>query len=197
MLGLQPLQGPARIGVRVEVPTFKVSHLVDEQYNLPNATDTHVDSSVGEWEDSDIISATGCAMPEVPSKRTNFMVGFESNAENAIRDTRIVNVLANDRIRHERVDDLLHGRSILAHLPAFESLSAAFREMNEVLPSFSSYAVMHVPEIMLSGVMQVDDCMRTSVEGLYGAGECTTRAHTLLGAMASGMVAGRTILKEQ
>jgi uncharacterized FAD-dependent dehydrogenase len=44
--------------------------------------------------------------------------------------------------------------------------------------------------------LDVDPSMKTTVPGLYGAGECTSRVSSLIGALASGLIVGRTILKE-
>ena len=126
------------------------------------------------------------------------MVGFTSKGEisDAIRGVKIINVLANDRIRKERIIDFMEGRSILKHIKGFDSLKDVFTEIEKVLPSFSNYAIMHIPEVRLRGIFPVDDNMKTIVPKLYGAGECTTRVSNLIGAMASGLISARTILKE-
>ena len=198
---IQPVTHPIKIGVRVEVPTFRIRDAVENDGDIKvncgeaQTDDARIDAFVGEWEDSHLLSAFGCAIPEKKSKRTNFMVGMESDGD-AIRDAKIANVLTNDKIRPEKVIDFVQGRSVLKHVDAFNMLKEAFEGLEKVFPAFTNYAIMYSPEIRLRGVLPVDAGMRTPIPGLYGAGECTTKVSSLIGALASGLIAGRTILKE-
>ena len=155
-------------------------------------------SFVSEWEDSGVLSAFGCTLPGKKSERTNFMVGFTPNIETdeIIRTIQITNVLANDKIRRERVLDYMEHRSILKHLDVFNGLCDAFMELQDAIPMFIDYAMMYIPEVKLYGILPVNAKMKTKIPGLYGAGECTTRATTIIGAMASGLIVSRTILGE-
>jgi uncharacterized FAD-dependent dehydrogenase len=56
---------------------------------------------------------------------------------------------------------------------------------------------MYIPEVRLSGVLPVNQKMETSIFGLYGIGECTNRVSNLIGAMASGIIAVKNIVKEK
>jgi len=199
--GIEPVEQPVRIGVRVEVPTFRMRKVISEIGDIKldcgeaSTDDARLNAFVGEWEDSNLLSAFGHCMPGKKSERTNFMVGLDSDEE-GIRDARIANVLSNDKIRPERVSEYVEGRSALEHINTFRMLREAFRNLEKVFPAFMSYAIMYAPEIRLRGILDVDQYMKTKVPGLYGAGECTSRVSSLIGAIASGLIVGRTILKE-
>jgi len=201
---LHKIERNIKVGVRVEIPTFRISKIIEERGDLKvkvnetSSEDTRINSFVGEWEESDILSAFGHDLLDKESRRSNFMVGFETKGEvsKAIRDIKVVNILANDRIKKERIIDFLEGRSILKHIKSFDKLREVFNEIEKNLPSFTSYAIMYVPEVRLRGTLPVDRNMRTRINNLYGAGECTVRVSNLIGAMASGLVSARTILEE-
>jgi uncharacterized FAD-dependent dehydrogenase len=202
--GLEPAKNSVKIGVRVEVPTFRINEMLADrgdvkmQDGYTSADDARINSFVGEWEESNILSAFGHNLPEKRSGRTNFMVGVEPDKKLAdvIREVQIVNVLANDRIKRERIEDYMQGRSVLKHIHVFDLLHQAFSDLEKCLPSFISYATMYIPEVRLKGAFPVEPSMATKVSGLYGAGECTSRVSTLIGAMASGLIAARIIIKE-
>jgi len=200
---VEPEEETIKIGVRVEVPTFRINDVLVELGDVKvscesaECDDSRVDSFVGEWDEAKVLSAFGHCMPGKKSSRTNFMVSTESSSQDAIRDVQIVNVLTNDKIKKERVEDYMEGKSVLEHIDAFKNLGEAFEAIEDIIPSFISYATMYVPEVRFRGVMPVDPSMKIgSVPGLYGAGECTSRVSNLIGAMASGLIAARTILKE-
>jgi len=202
-----PAQNGIRVGIRVEVPTFRINEMLQDSGDIKidcendiSTEDARLNSFVGEWEDSDIISAFGHGLPNKKSERTNFMIGAEpqndEETKSALRDVKIANVLQNDKIRPERIKDYVDGKSILEHLSTFNKLKQSFRYLETFFPAITSYAIMYAPEVRLRGVLPVDAQMRTTVEGLYGAGECTARVSSLIGAMASGIIAARNILKE-
>lgn len=197
-----PSSNGIRIGVRVEVPTFRISETLKDMGDIKincgnNVTteDARVNSFVGEWEDSNILSAFGHGLLDKKSKKTNFMMGTESK-EGALREVKIINVLQNDKIKPERVQDYVDGKSTLEHLPNFNNLKESFNYLEILFPAIISYAVMYAPEVKLRGILPVDSKMKTPVKRLYGAGECTTRVSSLIGAMASGIIVAKNILKE-
>ena len=198
---MESIKHPVKIGVRVEVPTFRMRKIVSDSGDIKvecgeaDTDDARVNAFVGEWEDSNLLSAFGHCMPGKRSERTNFMVGSDADDE-AIRDVKIANVLANDKIRPERVSEYMEGKSVLEHIGAFRMLKEAFKGLEKIFPAFTSYAIMYAPEIRLRGILNVDSQMRTKIPGLYGAGECTSKVSSLIGALASGLVVGRTISKE-
>jgi uncharacterized FAD-dependent dehydrogenase len=203
--GIEPAPNSVKVGVRVEVPTFRVREAVEDKGDIKmkdgyvSADDARLNSFVGEWEDSNILSAFGHCLPNKKSSRTNFMVGVEATegTKEVIRNIKIINVLANDRIRCERVYDFMEGRSVLKHMKSFDQLKHAFESLEKIFPSITSYATMYVPEVRLAGAFPVSLNMKTEIDGLYGAGECTSKVSTMIGAMASGLVAIRTIIKEK
>lgn len=192
-----------KIGVRVEVPTFRVKEYLDSgNINISDGyastEDARFNSFVGEWEESNILSAYGHAILGKESHKTNFMVGVNTctNLDGIIREIKIINILANDRIKCERVFDYMEGKSIVKHLEVFNGLRVVFEKIDKVLPSFSTYAIMYIPEVRLGGILPVASNMETAIPKLYGAGECTTKVSNLIGAMASGIIAAKTIAKE-
>lgn len=204
---IPPAKNGIRVGVRVEVPTFRINEMLRDVGDIKIDCDDNVctedarlNSFVGEWEDSDILSAFGHGMPNKKSERTNFMIGSkpqdEKEEEGALRDVKIANVLQNDKIRPERIKDYVEGRSTLEHLGTFNKLKQSFKYLETFFPAITTYALMYAPEVRLRGILPVDSQMRTTIEGLYGAGECTVRVSSLIGAIASGIVAARNILKE-
>lgn len=204
---ITPARNGVRVGVRVEVPTFRINQVLQDTGDIRiecddniSTEDARLNSFVGEWEDSDILSAFGHGMPNKRSERTNFMIGAEpqdeEESEHALNEVKIANVLQNDKIRPERIRDYVEGRSILEHLGTFNKLKQSFKYLETFFPSLTTYAIMYAPEVRLRGVLPVNAQMKTIVDGLYGAGECTARVGSLIGAMASGIVAARNILKE-
>lgn len=193
---IDSLSPKAKIGVRVELPFSKLKEdLFIEEDNLI-CEDVRVNSTVLEWEDSHLISAFGCSSLET-LKRTNIMVGLAGELNECIRNIKIINVLTNDKIKKEKVKDFFDGKSILQNLNAFNDLEKAFSKLEKLIPDFIECAFMYVPEIRLQGVLPVDNEMRTLIPNLYGAGECTNKVNNVLGAMASGIIAARTMLKEK
>lgn len=202
-LNLGRSENKIKVGVRVEIPTFRVKELIENgniqvKDGYAGTDDTRFNSFVGEWEESNILSAFGYCMSGKESHRTNFMVGIETNSDitEIVREIKIVNILANDRIKCERIFDYMEGKSILKHIEMFNSLRSVFEKLESFLPSFTTYATMYIPEVRLSGILPVTENMETAISGLYGAGECTSRVSNLIGAMASGIIAAKTILKE-
>jgi uncharacterized protein len=202
-----PAKHGVRVGVRVEVPTFRINEMVQDAGDIRIDCDNNIctedarlNSFVGEWEDSNILSAFGHGLPNKKSERTNFMIGAEpqdnEESEEALRETKIANVLQNDKIRPERIKDYVEGKSVLEHLKTFTKLKSSFKYLETFFPALTTYAIMYAPEIRLRGILPVDAKMRTVVKSLYGAGECTARVSSLIGAMASGIVVARNILKE-
>ena len=185
----------SQYGVRVEVPTSKVKNF--DSLNVENVfcSDIHINSLVGEWEDSSLISSFGTSTIE-KSKRTNMMVGIEDDIENCIRNTKIINVLTNDKVKKERVKEFIDGKSILHNLDSFKKLTIMFNKLEEIITDFSECSFMYVPEIKLSGILNVDENMRTNITHLYGIGECTNQVSNTIGAMASGILVARKILEE-
>jgi uncharacterized FAD-dependent dehydrogenase len=117
---LEPVRNSIKIGVRVEVPTFRIRDMLAEKGGIKDgySDDTRMNSFVGEWEESNMLSAFGYNLPKKKSSRTNFMVGIEPDETifNIIREIQIVNVLANDKIKRERIIDYMQGKSILKYI---------------------------------------------------------------------------------
>jgi hypothetical protein len=203
-LKLETLSMPIKVGVRVELPNTKIKDIsfICESVKANCdcnviCNDTHFDSFVGEWEESDILSAGNCNIPEKKSGKVNFMVGLQTEAvDDVIRTVKIANVLSNDKLKIERVSEYMEGKSVLEHLSIFDSLYDTFYCLDGAFPAFINSAIMYVPEVSFQGILKVDEKMKTAIPNLYAAGECTTKVSTTLGAIASGIIAAKTMLKE-
>jgi hypothetical protein len=192
-------QSYAKIGIRIEIPNLRDAlknyYKMQPKYG-EKCEDIHIDSLVSEWEDSDIISAQN-RNTDTKSGKINFFIKInDCTLQDAIRNIQIINVLANDKLKIERVADYMEGKSILQHLDIFNILHDIFRYMDSIIPSFIRRGLMYIPEIRFKGILPVDKNMKTEIRNLYGIGECTNKVHTTLGAMASGIIVSKTILKE-
>jgi len=200
-LGLKNSNKKAKMGIRVEVPTSKIKNYIAEQGDIfvkegnLFCEDVRINSTIGEWTDSEILSSFGYASIE-NSRKTNFMIGIEDDVEACIRNVKIVNVLNNDKIKKEYMKEFLSSKSILYNLDAFNSLRAMIDKLECIIPGITDYATVYIPEIRLNGILNVDNNMMTSLFGLYGIGECTDKVSNLIGAMASGIIVAKNLLKE-
>lgn len=191
------------IGIRVEIPNRIAKDSVDINHDLilndVVGDDISQHSFISEWEEGGILSAQACSAPQKSNGQTSLMLGFkpDESAEDIIRNVKIINVLSNDKIRRERIKDFVENKSILQHIKMFDRFHETFEELNEKIPSFINSATMYIPEVRWNGILSVNAKMKTEVSGIYGVGECTTRASTIIGAMASGLIAARTILGEE
>lgn len=192
-----------QIGVRIELPHKVARNSIDSTENIELddvvGDDISRRSFISEWEEAGILSAQGCSSPQSSSGHTSLMLGFKPNmtSEEIMRTVKIVNVLSNDKIRRERVKDFMENRSILEHIGMFDKLHETFTKINEEMPTFINCATMYIPEVRWSGILPVNSRMKTGITGIYGIGECTTRASTIIGSMASGLIVARTILGEK
>jgi len=184
-----------KVGVRVEIPTRILNCLTDD-HNV-NYSDIRPNAFVGEWEDSRFVSAFSHGLPEERSEKTNFTIGKNYEETNSIiRTIKIVNVLANDKIKREKVYNYLSGNSILKHIGLFSNLKETFLKIDEEISNFIDFAFMYIPELKYSGIIKVDEKMKTNIDGLYCIGEASIKAETIIGAMASGRIAAKGILGE-
>ena len=90
----------------------------------------------------------------------------------------------------------MNGKSYLEHLKTFNKFKKSLDNLEKIFPYITSYAIMYAPEVRLRGVLPVNTRMKTKINGIFGAGECTNKVGSLIGAIASGLVAGKSILKE-
>jgi hypothetical protein len=204
-LGTVSVEPEVRLGVRVEASSRLLRVLIAKQgdilteYGQVRFDDARFGGFVGEWEDFGMVSAFGHTVPGKRSQRTSFMAGFaaENGFAEALRTTRIVNVLSNDKVRRERIYDFMQGKSVLKHMPQFECLIAPFIEFDRLVPKFMTTAAMYVPETRIGGALPAGEDMRTALPGLYGAGHCVAGTRTLLEAMASGMTAAQSVTEDK
>jgi hypothetical protein len=200
-----PLISPnVRIGIRVEVPARLLRTFLQVAGDLQLAAkdvlfnDMRQNSLIGERDDDGLLSAFAYTLPGRNSERTSFMASFDAKTDlaDAIRLTRIINVLSNDKIRRERATDFIQGHSVLEHLEQFKPIKKALIDLNKMIPSFLGCAFIHIPEIRIGGTLPVDENMKTAFAGLYGAGGCVTRVASPLGTIASALVAVRNLMEE-
>lgn len=204
-LGLDLKDPPVRFGVRVEMPARMMRPLLSDRGSIRIehagvlSDDAWPNGFVSEWEDFKLISAFGYRPAGKRSERTSFMlsVGTSEGVDEALRVARILNVLSNDKLRRERAFDLVQGRSVMQHFAQFNSIVEGLMDWRCLVPRFIESATVHVPELRIGGVLPADDSMRTTCPGLYGAGQCVSQVKTLLGAMASGLTAARSIIEDK
>lgn len=84
----------SKIGVRIDVPSGKFNGYL-ANLNTDCVTDVKLNSFIGEWEDSDIISACGYVLDK-KSSRSNFMAGVDLDLtiDDILREVKIINILA-------------------------------------------------------------------------------------------------------
>lgn len=187
------------MGIRIEVPTTKVKDYFETYSGLDHKIDDiclydfRMNSVVGEWEDSNIISSFGAATEE-KTRKTNFFLGQEDDLNSCIRNVKIINVLNNDKIKKEFVKEFLSNKSIVSNLKSFNVIKEAFVNLNKEIVGIVDYAMIYLPEIRLNGILDVDNFMKTTVPDLYGIGGCTNRSKNILESMGCGNVVARTIL---
>lgn len=191
-LQLETLEKSFEIGVRIELPISKVKEEVME-----GLTDVHLNTFIGEWENSGLLSASSYSRLDANSGKMSFAIKTKtSSTEETIRIVKIINVLSNDKVKIERVIEYVEGHSVLQYLEIFNILENSFDCLNKQIPALFNCGVLYSPEVIPRGVLSVNEDMKTQQDGIYAVGECTDHASTVLGAMASGLLAGRAILKE-
>lgn len=196
-LNIIPIKNELQVGVRVEVPTFKIKDYIDVLKEIEEIQDIRINSFVGEWEETNMLSAYGYNTNKI-SHKTSFMLRAktESNLEEIVKTIKIVNILANDRIKCERAIEFMEGKSILKHMEVFNVMKESLSKLESILPSFFTYAIIYIPEVSLSGILSVDKSMKTEIPNLYGAGECIASVRNLTEALHSGNIVSKTIIKE-
>lgn len=207
MLDLKFGSPRVRLGVRVEVPARleafrRFLRVMDDLCLVDDGggqlEDLRVDSRIGDREGGGILSAFAHTIAGSQPERTSFMAGFdvEGGFAEAARIAKITNILANDKIRRERAADFVHRRGISEHLGQFDPVRRALQNLDRMVPSFLSFATVHIPEMRVWGALPTDEKMRTAFPGLYGAGECLEKVDGLLDAMASALVSAQSIMEE-
>jgi uncharacterized FAD-dependent dehydrogenase len=84
----------------------------------------------------------------------------------------------------------------MEHLKIFKKFKNTFQFLETIFPLIIEYGIIYSPEVKFKGILPVDDEMKTIIKNLYSVGECTNKVGSLIGALASGIIAGRTIIKE-
>ena len=83
-LNLPMTKSSVKIGIRAELPLFRTgnfSETIDQQI----CYDIRVNSFIGEWEESGILSTSAYSLPEKNSGKISFMIGAEIDMTDAIR----------------------------------------------------------------------------------------------------------------
>lgn len=188
----------AAIGVRVEVsskaikPFLQVVGDIRLSVGAAFLDDARQNSLVGECEEDGLVFAFPYSSNR-QTERTNFMVGVELDSTEAIRIIKIINILTNNKIRHERAIDFVNKCGLLEHFDQFDPARYALKELSRMVPQLLNLAIVHVPEIRIGGSLLVDGQMKTVFPKLYGAGECVFGIASPFAAIASAMVAIKTM----
>lgn len=201
LINIDLVKQKATTGIRVEVPIQKVKDYfanhkgLDYKGNNICYQDFRTESVVAEWDDSNIISSFG-SFSEEKTRKANFFMGIEEDIENCIRNTKIINVLNNDKVKKEFVKEFLSDRSIISDLSFYNPIKEAFVKLNDEINGIVDCSMVYLPEIRLNGILNVDQSMKTNISNIYGIGECTNFSNNILGSIFSGKVVAETILKE-
>lgn len=201
-LGLTVKETKGKFGVRIEIPTFRIQEYLDKNNDFSMqegnvfVEDCRVNSCVGEWEDSNIISSFGYVCHE-KFKKTNMMVGFEDSLTNCVKNVKIINILNNDKIKKEHVREFLDGKSILHNISSFKEIKKMVSRIESIVEDFRECAMIYIPEVRFNGTINVDEHMQTNIKNLYCIGECTDKVNTTIGAIVSGKIVSKTILGEE
>jgi hypothetical protein len=203
-VGLETDAPCARLGIRIEVPSrlLRTFLRVADDLRLYGEgvllDDARIGSAVGDREGEGLLSAFAHNLPGQDSRRTNLMASLDPEMDlgEATRLAKIANILSNDKVRHERAEDFADGRSVLRHIGQFDPLRDALRSLDRMVPSLLGCAIVHIPEMRISGALPAGRDMRTAFPGLYGAGECVSGVDGLLDAMVSALASARSIVED-
>lgn len=189
---LKTSEAKNKIGVRAEVPLRFYKDVCFSNNNVLVFEDLRKDSSIGEWEESDVLSSFATIALE-KSKTVNFFIGLEETPEACLRYSQITNVLNNGKIKKEYVKEFFSSRSITHYVSVFDPIKDFLKTLH---PKVTEYMAVYIPEIRLCGILIVDKNQVAPIKDLYAIGHCVFGIDSVMLAMESGWKVGEKILKE-
>jgi uncharacterized FAD-dependent dehydrogenase len=109
------------------------------------------------------------------------------------RLSKLIFVLANDRIVKERVALLLSGKSRISIISEYDWLKEAVLNLAEAIPDIVSKAYFHVPTIMpMPPKINIANNLETEIEGMFVVGEAAG-VHGILSAASMGVIAADAV----
>lgn len=118
-----------------------------------------------------------------------------SGFEQTDRLSKLIFILANDRIVKERVFHIITGKSKISILPEYNWIKDSIIEISSIIPEIINKAYYHVPTITpLIPQINIGTNLETEIEGLYVAGE-SSGISGLFSAATTGVIAANMICK--
>ena len=201
-LGVAIQKPTARFGVRVELPYNSVKKIVSKHNDLKMMLgdvlidDFRQNAFIDEWNDFNLLTALSCQVYGKKSSKINFMASVKEDFNESVRIARIINVLSGDKVRRERISEAFSGQ-ISKHFSQYKNIIQKLMGLSNVFTKFTKNALIYSPDVRLGGNLIVNDRMETSCSGLYGAGHCTNKVVTTIGALASGFEVANSILEKE
>jgi len=162
----QSIDSKIHLGFRIEVPTRQVNKRLSVQNFVQNGL-------IGEKEIYGITSSFAYFDKKTRSTRSSFFIGLKMDFSKAIRYTKIINILCGDRIKKERVEAVLSGKSYLKEMPFFSKLQDKLSELCKDNLQFISSGICYSPEIYGQGIVKSNKENR-----LFCVGRCSSDAAT-------------------
>ena len=163
---LQTANSEIYLGMRVEVPTRFINKRLDVRGFIYNG-------SVGEREIYGATSSFAYFDRKKKSTKSSFFVGTKMPFSEAMRCVQIINILNGDRIKKERVEQVLIGKSYLKEMPFFKELQNRLAKLCKDNIKFISTGICYSPEIYGRGIIKSN-----KEQKLFCVGRCSSSAIT-------------------
>jgi len=163
------------LGLRVEVPSRYIKNRLEVKNFINNGI-------VGEREIYGVNSSFAYFNKKKRSSKSSFFVGVEMDFLEAVRCVKIINVLNGDRIKKERIDTILSGKSYLKELPFYSELCKKLSKVCDDNMSFVSSGICYSPEIYGRGIVKSN-----KEEKIFCVGRCSSEAETSADSIVSSI----------
>ena len=150
------------LGFRIEIPTRQIKNRLKVKNFIYNGI-------IGEREIYGVTSSFAYFDKKKKSGKSSFFIGVEMDFPEAIRCVKIINILNGDRIKKERVDTILSGKSYLKELPFYSELQDKLAEICKDNISFISSGICYSPEVYGQGIVKSD-----KEQKLFCVGRCSS-----------------------
>lgn len=182
--GLQSIDSEVNLGLRIEIPTKQIKSRLDVDGFIYNGI-------IGEREIFGVNSAFAYFDKKKNSAKSSFFIGTVLPFSEAIRCINIINVLNGDRIKRERIETVLSGKSYLKEMPFYSKLQDKLEKICKDNVNFVSSGICYSPEIYGQGIIKSD-----KKEKLFCVGRCSSNAVTPADSIVSSIDAVSSIKEE-
>ena len=163
------------LGFRIEVPTRQINKHLDVKGFVYNGT-------IGEREIYGVTSSFAYFDKKKRSNKSSFFIGIKMPFSEAMRCISIINILNGDRVKKERVETVLSGKSYLKEMPFYTTLQDKLSQICEDNINFISSGICYSPEIYGRGIIKSD-----KEQKLFCVGRCSSDAVTSADSMVSSI----------